>query len=344
MKSAELPERILAALGRATSQRPARAEAVRSSTDTDEATFAAAIEQLAAGRRLNCAWIQKAGDAAPWLAIWPTGLPAKNAAWTNGSHSALFVTHRPNDLYQAHAPRSTPPAAPEPSPEPETRTMETPRKKGQLQADFTQLLAGRDHAVTLSAAAKQLGCSVESLRHAARALVQKGEVESLDLAGVTAYMLAAPAARTDPVAAGLDAVAEAVAAMEPGGGGGGGGVFAGAAGGADAAPAREPEPAPLPQPLYHADDLRVTEIHAVAAAAPAAPAVPDAPQPEHVVRIALWDDGTLTIADGDDILQYGPDVTRRLALLLGVPGTTLPARQPMPPLPQLIGSPAVAGA
>ncbi len=319
MKSAELPERILAALGRATSQRPARAEAVRSSTDTDEATFAAAIEQLAAGRRLNCAWIQKAGDAAPWLAIWPTGLPAKNAAWTNGSHSALFVTHRPNDLYQAHAPRSTPPAAPEPSPEPETRTMETPRKKGQLQADFTQLLAGRDHAVTLSAAAKQLGCSVESLRHAARALVQKGEVESLDLAGVTAYMLAAPAARTDPVAAGLDAVAEAVAAMEP-------------------------EPAPLPQPLYHADDLRVTEIHAVAAAAPAAPAVPDAPQPEHVVRIALWDDGTLTIADGDDILQYGPDVTRRLALLLGVPGTTLPARQPMPPLPQLIGSPAVAGA
>lgn len=40
------------------------------------------------------------------------------------------------------------------------------------------------------------------------------------------------------------------------------------------------------------------------------------------VRIGLWDDGSLTIIDGDDVLQYPPDVTARLARLLGVPSDT----------------------
>lgn len=61
-----------------------------------------------------------------------------------------------------------------------------------------------------------------------------------------------------------------------------------------------------PHPLYRAGDIEVTEIAEQASD----------------VRFALWDDGTLTITDGDDILQYGPDVPRRLALLLGVPGTS----------------------
>lgn len=328
--AAELPERVLAAIAKATSQHPARADAVRARTGADEAAFAAAIEQLAAERRLNCAWIQKAGDAEPWLAIWPTGLPAKSAAWTNGSHGALFVTHRPNDLYQAHAPRSTPPAAPEPATESEPNNMETTRKNPPLRENFVALLARLDCAITLSAAAVKLGSTKEALRHHARALVKQGAIVETaiisDGRGETAYCSpqfiagdSEDAAKADasPV---VDDIAAAVAAMEP-----------------------EPEMAP-PAALYGAGDLTVTEIPAVAAAAPAAPAAPDTPAPEHVVRIALWDDGTLTIADGDDILQYGPDVTRRLALLLGVPGATLPARSPMPPLPQLIGSPAVAGA
>ncbi|HRQ57631.1 MAG TPA: hypothetical protein PLN31_09440, partial [Azoarcus taiwanensis] len=37
------------------------------------------------------------------------------------------------------------------------------------------------------------------------------------------------------------------------------------------------------------------------------------------VRVGLWDDGSLTIIDGDDILQYPPCVTARIARLLGVP-------------------------
>lgn len=37
------------------------------------------------------------------------------------------------------------------------------------------------------------------------------------------------------------------------------------------------------------------------------------------VRVGLWDDGSLTIIDGDDILQYPPAVTARIARLLGVP-------------------------
>ena len=59
-----------------------------------------------------------------------------------------------------------------------------------------------------------------------------------------------------------------------------------------------------PRPIYRAGDLTVAET----------PAAADS------VRFALWDDGTLTIADGDEILQFDPDTTRRLALLLGVPG------------------------
>ena len=117
--------------------------------------------------------------------------------------------------------------------------------------------------------------------------------------------------RPDPVDAVFEAIAEAVASMEP-----------------------EPEPVPpaesAPAPLYRAGDLRVTEI----------PAEPH-PAP---IEFALWDDGRLSICDGDEIVLIPSDAVCRLALLLGVPGTTLPARQPMPPLPQLIGSPAVAGA
>lgn len=63
-----------------------------------------------------------------------------------------------------------------------------------------------------------------------------------------------------------------------------------------------------PQPLYRAGDLTVTEL----------------PHPESAEQIefALWDDGRLTIAAGGEITQIPPDATKRLALLLGVPGTT----------------------
>lgn len=94
----------------------------------------------------------------------------------------------------------------------------------------------------------------------------------------------------------------------------------------------EPVPAssePPPQPLYRAGDICVTEIH-----------------PDEAVRIefALWDDGRLTIAEGDEILLLPAEATKRLALLLGVPGSELPAaRLPqMAPLPQLVGAHAEA--
>ncbi len=38
------------------------------------------------------------------------------------------------------------------------------------------------------------------------------------------------------------------------------------------------------------------------------------------IRFALWDDGSLSIAEGNVLRNYSRDAVRRLALLLGVPG------------------------
>jgi|JRYL01.1.fsa_nt_gb hypothetical protein len=38
------------------------------------------------------------------------------------------------------------------------------------------------------------------------------------------------------------------------------------------------------------------------------------------IRFALWDDGSLSIAEGKILRNYPRDVVRRLARLLGVPG------------------------
>lgn len=46
------------------------------------------------------------------------------------------------------------------------------------------------------------------------------------------------------------------------------------------------------------------------------------PSPERM-QFALWDDGGLSIYDGDDLLQIRPADVARLARLLGVPGCQL---------------------
>lgn len=108
MNAPNLPERILAAIARNDSRRPARAADVAAVIGGAEAAFWAALERLTGEHRINTAHVQKQGDRAPWLAVWPTGLPARPAAWTGDSHGALFIKHRPDDLFLAYAPRVAP--------------------------------------------------------------------------------------------------------------------------------------------------------------------------------------------------------------------------------------------
>jgi hypothetical protein len=110
--AAPLPERILAAIARASSRRPARADDVIAQLGGDAAATWAALEQLVAERRIATAHLHwPEDDPEPWLAIWPTGVRVPSGTWTGGSHNSLFVRHE-QPLRQALRAASTPrPAA-----------------------------------------------------------------------------------------------------------------------------------------------------------------------------------------------------------------------------------------
>jgi len=105
-----LAERILAAITRNNSKRPARAADVFAQLGGTEADFWAALEGLLRNTRIHTAHIQRPaqGDTAPWLAIWPTGVCLPAPAWSASRMSSLFVRHDSAALKKAHSPRSRP--------------------------------------------------------------------------------------------------------------------------------------------------------------------------------------------------------------------------------------------
>ena len=303
MNAPELPGRILAAVAKATSSHPARATDVLALVGGEEPAFWAEIDQLYALRRINTAYVQRKGDVQFWLAIWPTGVCLPVPPMSGNSFAGLFVKHRPDDLYAAHAPRSTPTpaAAPKPAPAPKPvstkeavmPTATTPhRAKGSLQTAVTDLLRGRDRAAALTVAdvADKLDDTTDNIRFPLRALAAQGGIaETTQVAGrrkVRAYYDPATDSR---------AVSEAALTDVP--------DNPRSPPAATGAPCVERR---APQPLYRDGDMTVSEIPAVACA--------------EQIEFALWDDGRLTIAAGDEITLIPPDATRRLALLLGVPG------------------------
>ncbi|MCC4116378.1 hypothetical protein LLG90_13540 [Aromatoleum toluclasticum] len=325
MNAPNLPDRILGKIAKANGQRPARAADVLALVGGAEPGFWAAVEQLYREHRINTAHIQKKGDPEPWLAIWPTGVCLPAAPQSGKTLSGLFVRHRLGDFHAAHAPRSNPKpeATPKPAPNPKTEPNKEPvmdmptnirRPHGTLQDAIAQHLTGRGAAgaVTVAELANLLCDAPQNIRFAVQAMAKKGVllVTERKNGGRTAaaYYDAATVAAEAPAAsqesAAVPTVAEEPAAIS------------------DALATAEPEPAATspvavdrraPQPLYRDGDLTVAEIHDDLASLAGAAAEPVR------VRLALWDDGTLVIADGDEILQYPADVTRRLALLLGVP-------------------------
>ena len=90
---------------------------------------------------------------------------------------------------------------------------------------------------------------------------------------------------------------------------------------------RQPRQAPLRwrrlrQRLSPAPDETIADAFGDMEPEPPTPAPPPQATPARV-SFALWDDGGLSIYDGDDLLQLPPADTARLARLLGVPGSPL---------------------
>lgn len=330
-----LADRIMATIARATSQRPHSAPDALATLGADEPAFWAALEQLTAERRIATAKIHRpAIDAAPWLAIWPTGL-CKPVIPTDGRmHSHLFVRNRPHDLRDAYAPRTresksatsmsssgaqAPSASkqpPQPQPQESTAMSAQPEKTTDAcvarRKAAAAYIAGhpRSKPILIAQLADHLQLSTKGARNIVEELAARGVAELFTIKGLTgkgrrtacvcAPRVADPAGLADP--APVAPAQPAPAAPVP----------------HDAAPAGivtpPAQPAQPTQPAYRHDDIQVREL--------VAGDTPIARPADLTLRFALWDDGTLDIYDGDTLMQLPTDAVRRLSLLLGVPTTT----------------------
>ena len=301
--AADLGERILAQLAGHDSKRPARADDIAALIGGEEPAYWAAVEHLKATSQINCAHIKGPRDPEPWLAIWPTGIPARMDTWHDLNARGHFNTHRP--FTQQRMPQTL--AARRAAQEIEMK--QSPQATVQRRDKIAALVAGRPLAdgLPLKALAAELDIGVEGVRHLIKSMlggqrVALGKLQhehghraydptvkstAADHSGVAAEMAERPAPELCPaqvfepadlseVAAFLSAAADALGDMEP------------------------------------ADDIDIT-----AAAAQVADASPQQPM------FALWDNGGLSIYDGDELLQIAPADVVRLARLLGVPGCQL---------------------
>ena len=89
--AAALPDRILAALTGNDSKHPARSVDIAALVGADEAAYQTALKTLADQRSINCAHVQRKGDSAPWLAIWPTGVRLGMDTWKHLTENGHFA-------------------------------------------------------------------------------------------------------------------------------------------------------------------------------------------------------------------------------------------------------------
>lgn len=295
-------ERVLQHLAGHTSKKPAREGDLLALVGGPEADFWAAIEALRSGGAINTAHIQRAGDPAPWLALWPTGLPVQHRSWKDlNARGAFAVQH-------IETPRRFPQSPAARCDLEETRIMpknKRTRSSGEDRRDrIAELVQGRPigQGITVAEVAEQLELTTQGVSYLLESMlgglrVAKGRVpgERADrlydpTASVAAIVperapapqQAAPAAPVDEagsrIAQELAAIAEALGDMEP-------------------------EPAPC-----------IAEAAAQVAQLAATPAR---------IEFALWDDGRVSIYDGDTLLMLQAADSVRLARLLGVPGHAL---------------------
>lgn len=228
---------------------------------------------------------------------------------------------------------------------------------------IAQLAAGRTLAngIKFADVAADLGISVEGVRHLTKRMGEGARVAFGHLAGESAHRIYDPAAEQpadifpiregDMATSAASLTPEAVHAafthpeFEQ---------FIKQAEAPSAEPIGEPEPDLRPDQVVEPADQAIAEPNAPPCAKSCTDACADFPgwssiaadlsaiadalgemEPEDAtpapppqakparVSFALWDDGGLSIYDGDDLLQLPPADTARLARLLGVPGSPL---------------------
>ena len=296
------------------SKRPARADDVAALVGGDEPAYWAAIEHLKGTSQINCAHIKRGADPEPWLAIWPTGARARMDSWHElnaRGHFSPTRTFTAQRLPQSIAARRA---------AQEIEMKQSPTATQQRRQKIADLVAGRPLAegLPLKAIAAELDIGVEGVRHLIKSMLGGQRVAlgklpkdhghraydpsaaspAADHSGVSAEMADPPADHfrgatkmvEQPAA---EAPAVLVTTADP--------VCAGLAAIADALGDMEP-----------ADDIDLT--------AAAAQVCDTSPQQ---TTFALWDDGGLSIYDGDELIQLPPADVARLARLLGVPGCQL---------------------
>ena len=319
MSTDTLTADILARLAGHDSKRPANAADVAALVGGDERAYWAAIEQLKASRRISVAHIQRASDPAMWLAIWPSGLRVGMDPWKKlKANGAFFSLAPPTRRFQPspatradiedHAKNIKDNTMKNRSPE-----LALERRKHIAAAVEGKTLA---EGVTVKDFATQFGITIDGVSYLVSTMLGGGRVARGHLPGqradriydpratapTPAAMAApadlvpdatkrvvtpdppdAPAEHADHVAAGLAAIADAIGDMEADDSG----ACEGACGG---------------------DTCRLQD---------APPPPPEAPDTPAEIEFALWDDGRLSIYDGDGLVQLKPAATARLARLLG---------------------------
>lgn len=88
----ELMHRILVALAGHSSKRPARSTDLRAKLGADVAEFHRALEKLNTERLVNTASVFRKG-AAPYMAVWISGIAPKNDPWLALNARGLFSIH-----------------------------------------------------------------------------------------------------------------------------------------------------------------------------------------------------------------------------------------------------------
>lgn len=348
----ELTERILSAIARADSKRPARAADVAALVGGEEAEFWAALEALTRSRQINSAHVMRPkSDPEPWLAIWPTGVVVPDGGWTGNSHRALFEAGASirEAMHASHAPkvRASAPAAVQ-TQETSEMAMKAKQAGGSSQAAVLDAMNDAPGAgMSCSELAAATGLTVENFYGACQGLIKRELIERVP--DSKQYRL--------PTPIGADANAPGSASAD------------GAGAEVAATSAETGTDVPQPSGAFQAELLHLLEQQG---ATPDDPVSTDAlalmlgtgidninqalrrllgrglvdrrqvlsekrrnayvywpvrvstpHEASSPVRIGLWDDGSLTIIDGDDVLQYPPDVTERIARLLGVPSDTV---------------------
>lgn len=285
---AALMQQIATLIASNDSKRPARAPDLAAQVGGDEAAFWKALEQMKRDARINTALIKRGQDPEPWLAIWPTCLPPRNDTWKDLNARGHFAIH-PSHTTPPRFPQA---ADPERDPRPDLRRITHPKEPAMkaTPASHTRIEADRNR--------QQIADLVRG-KPMGEGMTVKDIANALGLStAATSYLI--DTIKTDSVARGRKEGQRADVVYDPR-------VDAAATEGDAGCGAC-------------GDACSNSGTCRVQAESP--------PLQFPRIEFSLWDDGRLSIYDGNDLVQLTGADTARLARLLGVPGAMSLAQEP----------------